>query len=373
MKVVHIGKFYPPHWGGMETALKDICEVLSTQIEVEALVAADGPRAVSGTVRGVKVSRLGIRGTLFSQPLMRGLGACLRSLQADVVHLHEPNPLAMVQYLISGNPSPLVIHYHSDIVRQKRLRWFYQPWLTMGLARAQAIVVGSQELLDSSPVLKRWKNKSVVIPFGIELEPYLAIQRPAATPQSARPLILAVGRLAYYKGFHYLIEAMQKVPAARLAIVGEGPERAQLEARIAERGLGSRVELCGRLADPALLDWYRRADIFCLPSCERSEAFGLVQLEAMGAGLPVVSTDLPTGMRAINRHEVTGLVAPPHDAGALATALARLAADPVLRQGFGAAARARAQRLFGRDLMGRRILELYSKLSHREEVVSWST
>jgi glycosyltransferase involved in cell wall biosynthesis len=343
------------------------------RIEVEALVAADGPNPVTEIVRGVRVSRLGIRGTLFSQPLMRGLGTCLRTVQADVVHLHEPNPLALVQFLISGNPAPLVIHYHSDIVRQKKLRWLYKPWLTMGLARAQAIVVGSRELLDSSPVLARWKHKCIVIPFGIELEPYLAIERPASTTQSARPLILAVGRLAYYKGFHYLIEAMQQMPAARLAIVGEGPERRQLEARIGERGLSSRVELCGRLDDPALLEWYRRADIFCLPSCERSEAFGLVQLEAMGAGLPVVSTDLPTGMRAINRHEDTGLVVPPHDAGALATALARLSADPALRRRFGAAARTRAQRLFGRDLMGQRILELYSKLSHPEEVVSWST
>ena len=373
MRVVHIGKFYPPHWGGMETAVKDICEVLAPRIEVEAVVAADGPSPVTEFVRGVRVSRLGIRGTLFSQPLMRGLGACLRAVQADVIHLHEPNPQAMLQYLISGNPAPLVIHYHSDIVRQKKLRWLYRPWLSMGLARAQAIVVGSQELLDSSPVLARWKHKCIVIPFGIELEPYLAIERPAPPKQGAPPLILAVGRLAYYKGFHYLIEALRQVPAARLAIVGDGPERGQLEARIAERGLASRVELCGRLADPDLLDWYRRADLFCLPSCERSEAFGLVQLEAMGAGLPVVSTDLPTGMRAINRHEDTGLVVPPHDADALAAALARLAADPALRRRFGAAARCRAQRLFSRDLMGRRILELYSKLSHPEEVVSWST
>lgn len=373
MKVLHVGKFYPPHWGGMETALKDICEVLSPCIEVEALVAADGPSAVSEIVGGVRISRLGIRGTLFSQPLVRGLGAYLRRIQADVVHLHEPNPLAMVQYLISGNPAPLVIHYHSDIVRQKRLRWLYRPWLSMGLARAQAIVVGSQELLDGSPVLARWKHKCVVIPFGIELEPYLAIERPVLPSPEGLPLILAVGRLAYYKGFHYLIEAMSQLPAARLAIVGEGPERGELEARITRLGLGSRVELCGRLDDPGLLNWYRRADVFCLPSCERSEAFGLVQLEAMGAGLPVVSTDLPTGMRAINRHERTGFVVPPHDSGALATALVRLAADPALRRRFGDAARERARSLFGRDLMGRRILELYSKLSHVEEVVSWST
>lgn len=366
MKVVHIGKFYPPHWGGMETALKDMCEVLAPRIELEALVAADGPEPVDELVRGVRVSRLGSRGTLFSQPLVRGLRRRLRGIEADVVHLHEPNPLAMVQFLVSGNRSPLVIHYHSDIVRQKRLRWLYRPWLEAGLERAQAIIVGSQELLESSPVLARWRHKCSVIPFGIDLTRFLEIERNPA-PAGAAPIVLAVGRLAYYKGFHYLIEAMLAAPKARLTIVGEGPERARLEASIAQHRLEDRVELCGQLDDHALLDRYRRADIFCLPSCDRSEAFGLVQLEAMGAELPVVSTDLPTGMRAINLHGETGLVVPAQNSAALGSALARLARDPDFRLRLGSAARRRARELFSRELMGHRLLALYEKVCQTEE------
>lgn len=374
MRVVHIGKFYPPHWGGMETALKDICEVLSPRVDLEALVAADGPRNVSEVLHGVRVSRLASRGTVFSQPLVGGLWRRLRHLAADVVHLHEPNPLAMVQFLLSRNPAPLVIHYHSDIVRQKRLRWLYRPWLEAGLARAQAIVVGSRELVDSSPVLARWRHKCAVIPFGIDLAPFLAIERLPQGTAGGPPSILAVGRLAYYKGFQYLIEAMRSLPGARLAIVGEGPERGRLEARIAELGLNGRVDLIGRVDGAGLIDRYRRADLFCLPSCERAEAFGLVQIEAMAAGLPVVSTDLPTGMRAINRPEETGLIVPPHDAPALSAALGRLTADPALRARFGSAARQRAQQLYSRDAMGRKILELYGKVCHsEEEAMPWST
>ena len=375
MKVVHVGKFYPPHWGGMETALKDMCEVLSRRVDLDALVSADGPYPVCETIRGVRIERLKCRGTLFSQPLVWGLGRRLHQLAADIVHIHEPNPLAMVQFLVSGNTAPLVIHYHSDIVKQKRLRWLYRPWLEAGLARAQAIVVGSGELLESSPVLSRWKHKCAVIPFGIDLTPYLAIERQTSEPSSnaAPPLILAVGRLAYYKGFQYLIEAMRRLPHARLAIVGEGPEHARLESLIAAADLASRVELCGQLDNDALLEMYRRADLFCLPSCERSEAFGLVQLEAMGSGLPVVSTDLPTGMRAINRNGETGLVVPPGDASALASALGGLAGDPALRARMGEAARRRACELFSREVMGARLLELYGAICRPEGVMSWST
>lgn len=375
MKVLHIGKYYPPHWGGMETALKDICEVLAPRVDLEALVASDSPAAVTETVGGVRVSRLASFGTLFSQPIVAGLLRRLHRVNADLVHLHEPNPLAMIAFLLSGSAAPLVVHYHSDIVRQRRLRWLYRPWLEWGLSRAAAIVAGSEELVRSSPVLARWRHKCVVIPFGIDLTPFLAIERGTATVGTSAaepPLILAVGRLAYYKGFHYLVEAMRSLPGARLAIVGEGEERNALERRIAALGLASRIELPGRVPEAQLAGWYQRASLFCLPSCERSEAFGLVQLEAMGAGLPVVSTDLPTGMRAVNRHEETGLVVPPHDVPALAAALARLSTDASLRCRLGAAARRRALTLYSRERMGAEILALYQRVCPREEAMSWS-
>ncbi|MEZ5353958.1 MAG: glycosyltransferase [Bryobacteraceae bacterium] len=360
MRVVHVGKYYPPRWGGMETAVQDLCETTARWAEVEAVVAHRGPRTLREERNGVRVTRLAAPAVLLSQPLTWTLPGYLRGIRADLLHIHEPNPIAVASWLASrgrGRPIPAIIHYHSDVVRQKTAMRFYRPLQQRGLARAAAIVAGSGELIESSTELSAWRDKCEVIPFGIRLDPFLQLQR----IPSQVPCILAVGRLSYYKGFQYLIEAMRGLEA-RLVIVGEGEMRAELEARIRECGVGDSVRLAGRVDEASLLDYYRRADVFCLSSCERSEAFGLVQLEAMGAGLPIVSTDLPTGVRAINVDGVTGLVAPPHDAPALGLALARLCADAGLRRRMGEAGRRRAMACFSREVMGRRIEALYARV-----------
>jgi rhamnosyl/mannosyltransferase len=359
MKVLHVGKFYPPRWGGMETALKDICETTRDIAALSVAVANEGASTIEESLNEVPVRRLASWGTLFSQPLTPGLFAVLRRSGASIVHLHEPNPLATACFLASGSKARLVIHYHSDIVRQKLLARLYSPIQQAALARADVIFTGSQELVDSSPALAAWRTKCQVVPFGIDLRPFLSIDR--AEPPSAAPLVLGVGRLSYYKGFQYLIQAMRVLPA-RLVIVGEGEMRPALESLIRNLDLGARVQLAGKVPLDELREWYRRASVFCLSSCESSEAFGLVQLEAMAAALPVVSTDLPTGVRAINVHGSTGLVVPPHDAAALSAAIDRLLADPGLRRRYGEAGRRRAREQFSREDMGRRIAAAYGRI-----------
>ncbi|MBK5291194.1 MAG: glycosyltransferase [Acidobacteriia bacterium] len=360
MKVLQVGKFYPPRWGGMETVLKDICETTQQWVELKVVVANEALRTVRENLAGIDLTRLASFGTWFSQPLVPGMVSLFRKTDADLVHLHEPNPLAIASYLMSGCKSRLVIHYHSDIVRQRRLRLLYRPLLNLALAKADSIVVGSSQLMESSPVLAPFRSKCVVIPFGIDLAPFLAVPgRPSST---AEPLILAVGRLSYYKGFQYLIEAMSDLPA-RLSIVGEGEMRPELEKLIRDRDLEGRVRLEGKVEMEELLAWYGRADLFCLPSCHSSEAFGLVLVEAMAAGLPVVSTNLPTGVRAVNVHRETGLVAQAGQTASLREALATLIQDPQLRGQMGVRGRARALELFNRERMGQQILALYNAVS----------
>jgi glycosyltransferase involved in cell wall biosynthesis len=360
MRVLQIGKFYPPHWGGMETALKDICESLASQVDFEVVVAnSDGHRKEE--VRGgIAVTRLANFKTLFSQPLTPSLFGELRRRRADIVHLHEPNPLGLAAFLASGNPARLIIHYHSDIVRQRLLFHLYRPILERGLARAEAIVVGSPQLRDSSLVLRRWRHKCVVVPFGIDLRPFLALSRARRLDYPVQ--VLAVGRLSYYKGFQYLIRAAQQVDI-RVVIAGAGEMEKELRTLVDKLGLQERVQLVGRVSEERLLELYAESQVFCLPSCEPSEAFGLAMVEGMAAGLPVVSTDLPTGVRLVNRDGETGLVVPPADSDELGRALHKLAADPGLRYGLGAAGRARAQSLFARDVMGQAILDIYRRTS----------
>jgi rhamnosyl/mannosyltransferase len=362
MKVLQIGKYYPPHWGGMETALKDICEGIAGEVELEVLVANDRPGDTVEKHSGFLVRRLANWRTVFSQPLTPGLLRRVRASAADIVHLHEPNPLALACYLASGHRGRLVVHYHSDIVRQRKLKWFYRPILKRGLKRAEAIIAGSRELVEGSPDLQEYREKCLVIPFGIDLRRFLAIDPAERRARGGPRRILAVGRLSYYKGFQYLIRAMASLNA-HLTIAGEGELRPALESQVASLGLEARVQLAGRVGENELLELYRQADVFCLPSCERSEAFGLVMVEAMGAALPVVSTDLPTGVRAVNRNRETGIVTPPGDAGALSQALGELLDDEELRWRYGLAGRERASRLFSREAMAGGILRLYRTIS----------
>lgn len=364
MRVLHVGKYYPPRWGGMETVLKDICETISSQVDLRVVVANDKPLREEEVSTGFRLTRLANWRTLYSQPLTPGLWPILRREPAEIVHLHEPNPLALAFYLFAGHKGRLVIHYHSDIVRQRKLKWLYRPILELGLRRAEAIIAGSRELIDHSPILRRYRDKCRVIPFGIDLRPFLAIN-PEERPGTQTLRVLSVGRLSYYKGFRYLIKSMQGWEG-ELTIAGDGEQRAELESLARRLGLARRVHFLGRVGNSELLRCYRESDVFCLPSCAPSEAFGLVMVEAMGAALPVVSTDLPTGVRAVNLHGETGLVVPPADSEALAGAIRSLQASEERRRQMGINGRRRAQQRFSREVMAGSILRLYMAVASRQ-------
>jgi rhamnosyl/mannosyltransferase len=176
------------------------------------------------------------------------------------------------------------------------------------------------------------------------------------------PLIFAVGRHVYYKGFEYLLRALGQLPSVRLVLGGQGPLTGALKDLAQSLGVAERVTFTGRLSDDELAAWYHACDVFCLPSVEPSEAFGLVQLEAMACGKPVVNTQLGNGANVVNLDGVTGLTARPRDTASLAACLARLCADPDLRRALGAAGRQRARTQFSAARMGEQTLALYRRL-----------
>jgi rhamnosyl/mannosyltransferase len=195
-----------------------------------------------------------------------------------------------------------------------------------------------------------------IVPFGIPLDRFHRLDdRQRAIAESIRrrhagPRVLFVGRFVYYKGLDVLVDAMTSAPGT-LLLAGEGPLDEEIRRRAAERGILDRIEILGRVPDADLPAYYDAADIFALPSIARTETFGIVQLEAMAAGRPVISTDLPTGVPWVNQDGVSGLVVPPGDAAALAAAIARLGADADLRRRLGAGARSRAASMFSIDRM----------------------
>jgi rhamnosyl/mannosyltransferase len=299
----------------------------------------------------------------FSTAISPGMAAQIRTSGADLVHIHLPNPTAVLAYLASGYRGRLVITYHSDIVKQKLLARVFQPFLNAALRRSSAIIATSPNYVATSPVLQAFRDRCHVIPYGIDTA-QLEQRDPGA--RFGERLVITVGRLVYYKGLEYLIRAMADV-RGRLVIVGDGPLRGKLERLAAQLGVADRVLFAGVISNAEVLAYYHAAAVFVLASAARSEAFGIVQIEAMAAGLPVINTSLDTGVPLVSVHEQTGLTVPPADPQALAAAINRLLDDPNLRQKFGQAGVRRAREEFGLDRMLKRTLQLYRNVTGTDE------
>lgn len=369
MHILHIYKDYFPILGGIENHLRDVAEGLAARgTQVTVLVTNTSGATVTeqfGSLRIIKAAR---QFHAASTPLSWQMFAQAHGLPAvDVVQLHFPYPPGdLVARSVPGNP-PLVISYHSDIVRQQGILRLYAPLLRATLARAARILVASPAYMHSSVWLRPHHARCTILPYGIELARFAAPDAAAVAAVRARyqhaPLVLFVGRLRYYKGLHFLLEAMPQInqthPNARLLIVGVGPEQARLQAQAHAAGIGARVHFLGEVDDAELPAVYAAADVFVLPSHLRAEAFGIVQIEAQASGLPIVCAELDTGTSFVTQHGRTGLVVPPADPAALARAISVLLANLDLARTLGAAGRRRAHAEFSQPVMLDRLQAVY--------------
>ena len=335
MRILHVYKDYAPVLGGIENHIKLLAErQAQAGQKVAVLVCNQAPYTCVKTINGVRVIKAARLAHLASTPLSLMLPLLLTREHPDITHLHFPYPLGEVSQYLCGRGGRVVVTYHSDVVRQQRLLRLYRPLMHRMLDSVDRILPSTPNYLESSEVLRRYRSKCRVVPFGIDRQRFTDSSPVEAKALRNRhgggPLLLFVGVLRYYKGLQYLIEAMPQVPV-RLLVVGDGPFGPSLREQVRDLGLEERVEFLGRVSDDDLPLYYRAADIFVLPASERSEAFGLVQVEAMSSGLPVISTELGTGTSYVNRHQVSGLVVPPRDSGALSEALLRLLSDERLR------------------------------------------
>jgi glycosyltransferase involved in cell wall biosynthesis len=350
---MHAAKFYPPALGGMETLVQYLCEGTAGEWDVRAVVANETRLTIEERCGRVRVVRAGSLGTVASVPLCPSLPFHLWREPADCVVLHEPNPVAGSALWLRTPAPRLIVWHHSDLVRPWWAPYTYGVVQRALYRRADCVVVSNPVLAARSPLV-RLARRVEVIPLGIDLEHYRApdavrealVERVRAIAPG--PHILFVGRFVYYKGIDVLIDAMTRCPGT-LLLVGDGPLEGELRMQVATLGLQDRVRFIGRVSDEDLPAYYHASDVFVLPSVAVTEAYGLVQIEAMAAGVPVVSTNLPTGVPWVNQDGVTGLVVPPRDAGALAAALRRLLGDEGLRRSLGASGRRRAEALFSRD------------------------
>lgn len=341
-KVLHIyNDYYPPVFGGIEKHINTICEGLKDKYEMQVLVSHGIPSS-----KDVRVINCREFGRIQSAPILPGMPLWLKKMDCDILHFHLPCPTAMLSYFLARPKGRVVVTYHSDIVRQSWALGIYGPLLLRFLNKADCIIATSPNYIETSPYLKRFKEKCVVIPHGIDVSRFYK-----DTP--TEPTILFVGKLRYYKGLEYLIKAMENIDA-RLIIIGTGNEEKRIK-----RPASKRIIFLGNIPEEELPRWYAACSVFVLPSTERSEAFGIVQLEAMASSKPVISTRLDTGVSWVNEDGITGIVVPPKDPSALTDAINRLLKNDQLREELGRNARKKAEKEFSKELMLDRIVNIY--------------
>jgi len=378
VRVVHVYKdYHPPVRGGIEQTVERMARSqASAGHEVTVLTSASGARhSIVEHLHGVRVIRVAEWGRALSAPFCPAMPWQLSRLTADIIHLHAPNPTGELSWLMAHPTCPMVVTYHSDIVRQKAFLPLYGPFLHAVLRRARVIMPTSSQYVDRSEFLKPYRDKCLVVPLGVEMESFDDIERARSRALELRrlhgtPVVLFVGRFRAYKGIDVLIRSMRDVPAT-LVLVGDGPEEGRLRSLVGEVNAKARVVFTGPVDDAELLAWLAAADVGVLPSTLPSEALGMVLIEMLACGVPAVSTELGTGTSFVNRHGETGLVVPPSDPEALSAALNQLLADEPLRRRMGSQGRARARELFSRDSMMLGVSKAYERAMSGDGARGW--
>lgn len=377
LRVTMVNKYYsPPHLGGVETVVRNLSEGLAALkgADVRAVVCNESKQRVEESVNGVNVVRLPRQFAVSSAPIALSMPGVLRAearrtSPPDIINLHFPYPWGELSWLMSRPDIPMVLSYHSDIARQKRMLAAYKPFLEAVLDRADLITTSSPNLRDGSPFLRDRADKVRIVDYGLHVDQIanpgpevLARAEQIRAEHGGRKIVLFVGRLVYYKGAEVLVRAMADVDAD-LVIIGTGPMEEELRELARGNGVFARTTWERPRDDDELSAYYRAADVFCLSSVAISEAFGLVQIEAHAAGTPAISTNLPTSVPYANLDGVTGLTVPVGDVAALSAALNRLLGDDELRARLGAQARERALTKFTIPRMAEGFVEVYAEAS----------
>jgi glycosyltransferase involved in cell wall biosynthesis len=375
LRVCHLGKYYPPAPGGIETHTRTLARAqadLGASVRVVCVNHERGP-TVHEKDGPVAITRVERRASGLKLDYCPGLVRTLREIEADVLHMQAPNPTMILALLAARPKLPLVVTYQSDVIHQKLRALLFRPLERRFYARVAAILPTSPPYATGSEFLRSYSDRLRVVPMGVDLVPYrnctdadrAEAARIRAEHARGGPLWLSVGRAVYYKGFMNAVRALKQIEG-RWVLIGDGPEIPALRAEADRLGVLDRIDFAGTLPYLKIIPYYRAADAFWFPSNARSEAFGLVQVEAMAAGCPVINTEIPgSGVPWVCGPEGTGLTVPMNDPGALATAARRILDEPGLRSRLIAAARARAEAEFDHRTMAKRTLDVYQSVLNR--------
>ena len=382
MKILQLGKFYPVR-GGVEKVMWDFTEGLSGRgVDCDMLCAmlpSDGvdPEHQELAVREGRntVIRLNAHGRVFCVSAITRKAATMISpamvgwLRAhkdeyDIIHVHHPDPMAALALRLSGYKGRVIAHWHSDILKQRFFYFFYRPLQDWLLRRAEKVVGTTPVYVHESPHLSKFQDKVAWVPIGVRpvlYDPARAEALRARYP--GRKIVFSLGRLVGYKGYAYLVEAAKYLgDGYRVIIGGGGPLKDELNALIVAHKVENIVYLQGYLSNEDVSAWYGACDLFVLSSIWKTEAFAIVQVEAMSCGKPVVATRIPgSGVSWVNGEGESGVNVEPCDPKALADAIKSLTRDEATYQGYSLGAKRRFERMFAYDMMIDNVLKIYNQ------------
>ena len=321
-------------------------------------------------VNNYKVVKAGSLGVVASTSISPSLIKCFKEISHDydIVHIHHPNPTANIALMFSGFKGKVVLHWHSDIIRQKFLLKFYKPFLLWMLRRSDKIIATSPPYAEHSNFLKDFKKKIEIIPFGLNTDKMKDINKDLVIKikerYSDKKIIFSLGRLIYYKGFEYLIESARYLPDNFVVLIGGiGNLKEKLKLLIKNNKLTEKVFLLESITYEEKLSYFEVCDLFVLPSIERSEAFGIVQIEAMYFKKPIVSTNIiGSGVSWVNQNGISGCVVEPKNPSKLAEAIIKILSNKSIYNNFSVNAYKRFIDNFHIDMTLKRMVRVYNEL-----------
>lgn len=368
MRVLQLGKFFPIR-GGVEKVMYELTLGLSAKgVECDMMSASFGGRGFTRQLNP-KARLICCRtwtkafATMIAPSMITTLRRTCNSY--DIIHVHHPDPMACMALLLSGYRGKVVLHWHSDILKQAHLLKMYKPLQSWLLRRADVVIGTTPVYLAGSPYLTNVQHKTSVLPIGIDsICPDAKAVEAVRSRYGGRKIIFTLGRLVHYKGYKYLIEAARLLNDSYVVLIGgTGPLRDELQSSIDAYGLGERVHLLGRIPDEELPSYYGACTLFCLPSVVKTEAFGIVQIEAMSCGKPVIATRIPqSGVAWVNAHDESGINVEPANPEQLAVAIRSIADDEATYHRFSQGARQRYEQVFTKTEMINKVINIYKNL-----------
>jgi len=376
MKVLQFGKFYYPVFGGMERAMYETTEGFNMRgVQCDVLCSNAEASSETSQFDGYTAYRAATYGMVNSAPISPGLISKLWNIHKnyDIIHVHHPDPMAFLALYIVRPSAKIVVQWQSDIVRQEVMLKLFLPLQNWVLKRADSIIAASEAYATHSPYLKPYLDKTEIVPIGISDDSFHADDKKVEQIRekyAGKKIVLAFGRLVTYKGFDYLAEAAQYLSDDYVILIGGGgSEEKTLSEIIDKYGLENKVHLLGHVEESDKYNYYQAASIFCLPSVTKAEAYGIVLLEAMAFGKPIVSSRIEeSGMIWVNQDNYTGLQVPPRSPKKLAQAIERIGNDPELYLKFSNNCIERYRSLFTREKMIDTFDKLYRKMLQNNTV-----